>query len=77
MWPNTLAPGGVSEYRNPRSRDTAGYTWASRGPGMPPIASVETPGSVLILQMQQIVHRLEMLEQHMAEIVKKMEARSG
>jgi len=44
---------------------------------MPPIASVETPGSVLILQMQQIVHRLEMLEQHMAEIVKKMEARSG
>ena len=75
MWPNSSVPGGVSEYTRTTSRDTAGRAWASAGPSMRPVE--EPPASVLIMQMQQIVHRLEALEQHMAKIVQQMEARNG
>lgn len=72
MWPNSSVPSGVSEYSRTTSRDTTGRAWASSGPGLRP-APEEPPASVLILQMQQIVNRLEVLEQHMAKLARQME----
>ena len=73
MWPNSSSASGTSEYTRTASRDTIGRTWASAGPIMRPAATEEPPASVLILQMQQIVHRLEALEQHMAKLARQME----